>query len=84
MYVVWFCYIYENFRVIHKPLFALEELALEFKALYLLDPRFGSLYAGAGGLEPASLAVREKQLELLKPLYIKAIQLLETWNTSHG
>ena len=83
MYVVWFCYVYENFSLIECPVYALEELVLEFKAQDVLDlpgRRLATLYAGAGGWEPISPAERNKQLQLLKPHYIKAIALLDPWN----
>jgi hypothetical protein len=52
MYVVWFCYVYENFCIVNKPLHAIEELILEFKGLDMIDVRLASLYAGAGSAEP--------------------------------
>src|SRR5882757_2577469 len=51
MYAIWFCYVYENFLLIDKPLYAIEELMLEFKAQNVLDlpqRRLATLYAGAG------------------------------------
>jgi hypothetical protein len=83
MCLIWFCYIYENFQIIPRPLYAVEELILEFKGLDALDPRLASLYAGAGGWEPASTAKREKHLKQLKPNYTKAIHLLDSWGMSH-
>jgi|HubBroStandDraft_1064217.scaffolds.fasta_scaffold130704_2 hypothetical protein len=83
MYAIWFCYVYENFFLIDKPLFAIEELVLEFKAQDVLDlpaRRLGTLYAGAGGEEPILLGERRRHLELLKPHYAKAIALLDDWN----
>jgi hypothetical protein len=83
MYVVWFCYVYENLSLIERPLYALEELVLEFKAPDVLDMpgrRLATLYAGVSGAEPISPAERNKQLQLLKPHYIKAIALLDSWN----
>jgi hypothetical protein len=82
MYVIWFCYVYENFLLIDKPLYAVEELILEFKAQSVLDMpgrRLGELYGGAGGWEPTTLE-REKELEFLKLHYTTAIALLDKWS----
>jgi hypothetical protein len=82
IYVIWFCYVYENFLRIDKPLYAIEELILEFKAPDVLDTsdrRLATLYAGAGGWEPVSHSERARQLEVLKPHYAKAISLLDNW-----
>jgi hypothetical protein len=82
MYVIWFCYVYENFLVIDKPAYAIEELILEFKAQDVLDlpeRRLATLYAGAGGSEPTSMEERARGLEELKPHYSKAVKLLESW-----
>lgn len=80
MYVVWFCYLYENLLIIRKPLLAIEELILEFKAPELLDlpdRRLATLYAGAGGAEPLSLTDRFREADYLRPHYAKAIEILE-------
>jgi hypothetical protein len=82
MYVIWFCYVYENFLLIDKPLYAVEELIMEFKAQSVLDTpdrSLGHLYAGTGGWEPTTLE-REKELEFLKPHYTAAIALLDKWS----
>jgi hypothetical protein len=84
MYVIWFCYLYENFLLIDKPSYAIEELILEFQAQDVLDTpgrRLATLYAGAGGGEPTSLTKRSRQLQTLAPHYAKAITLLDNWNT---
>ena len=83
MYVVWFCFIYENFRLLSTPLYAIEELILEFKGLDAIDYRLASLYAGVGSADPISPTKREKHLEFLKPCYDKAIRLIEEWRASH-
>jgi hypothetical protein len=83
MYVIWFCYLYENLLVVEKPLGAIEELILEFKAqdvLDTLDCRLATLYAGAGGDGPSSSAERSREVCFLKPHYTKAITLLDAWN----
>jgi hypothetical protein len=80
MYVIWFCYIYENFSVIRMPLMAIEELILEFKAPNVLDTpdrRIASLYAGAGARDPISEPERASEMQELKPHYDKALLLLE-------
>lgn len=82
IYVVWFCYVYENFRMLDKPFYAIEELILEFKAPELLDlpdRRLASLYVGAGGGEPYPLAARDLELARLTPHYVKATKLLDNW-----
>lgn len=82
MYVVWFCYVYENLLVIDKPVYAIEELILEFMAQDVLDlpeRRLATLYAGAGGWEPTSIQERTRHLEVLKPHYSKAVVLLGNW-----
>lgn len=84
MYIIWFCYIYENFQIIDRPLSAIEELILEFKGLDAIDPKLGSLYAGAGGWRISSSADREKHIERLNSNYIKAVQLLDAWGMSHA
>ena len=84
MYVIWFCYLYENFRSIQKPIIAIEELTMEFKDPDVIDvpdqrgATLVSLYAGAK--DPIELAERKRQLELLKPNYLKGIGLLDNWN----
>jgi hypothetical protein len=85
MYAVWFCYVYENLLLIDKPLYAIEELILEFQAreaLDLPDRRLATLYAGAGGAEPTLPGERIRQLELLKPHYARAVALLDNWTPS--
>jgi hypothetical protein len=85
MYIVWFCYIYENLSLIRKPLGAIEEILWEFKAPEILDlpgRRLASLYAGAG---TAALSAHDlkNQLEYLKPHYDKACCLLAQFHQKH-
>lgn len=78
-YMVWFCYIYENFTKIRRPLYAIEEILLEFRVpsvIDLPDKRLGTLYAGAGSVGPLSDSEIKKYLQDLKPHYEKAIELL--------
>lgn len=85
MYVIWFCYVYENLLLIEKPLYAVEELVLEFKAQDVLDlpeRRLANDYAGAGGEEPPSAHKRARRLKSLRPHYDKAIQLLHAWEAA--
>ena len=85
MYVVWFCWVYEEFLLIGKPAYAIEELIMEFKApevIDLPDRRLGTLWAGAGGWEPTAMAERDSLLGSLKPHYLKAVGLLYTWNAA--
>ena len=86
MYVIWFCYVYENFLIIDKPLYAIEELIFEFQAQDVLDTpncRIASLYAGAGGWEPTSPMDRKRHVEFLRPHYEIAISLLSNWNAGN-
>jgi len=81
VYVVWFCFIYENFLTILKPMGAIEEIILEFKAPNVLDTadrRLGTLYAGAGSEDPLPTSRLNAQLEELRPQYDRAIQILGT------
>ena len=83
IFIIWFCYLFENFLLIKKPLYALEELILEFKAqdvLDLPDRRLATLYAGAGAAEPTLSSERKRQLELLRPHYARAIDILDNWD----
>ena len=82
MYIVWFCFIYENILIIQKPFYAIEELILEFKGLGALDSNLASLYAGAGAWEPSSVTFRQNQRERLRPNYIKAVGMLDAWALS--
>jgi hypothetical protein len=80
-YAVWFCYIYENLLDILKPMYAIEEIILEFGAPSVLDTaerRLGTLYAGAGGADPLSASQLRAELEELKPHYARALELLRT------
>lgn len=79
MYVIWFCYIFENFAVIESPMGAIEELILEFRADENIDipgRRLASLYAGAGAADPLAAAEMKAQIEELQLHYIKAVLLL--------
>lgn len=79
MYVIWFCYIFENFAVIQRPMGAIEELILEFRADESIDipgRRLASLYAGAGAADPLTEAEMKTQIEKLQLHYIKAVLLL--------
>jgi hypothetical protein len=79
MYVVWFCYIYENFAVIRRPLGAIEELTSEFKAPDVIDTpdqRIATAYAGVGAEDLLPPSKRLAHLKNLKPHYEKAVLLL--------
>ena len=87
MYIIWFCYIFENFILMKRPLGAIEELIMEFKAQDVIDLPgrvLGTLYAGAGGREPISAAERIIYLERLQPHYEKAVLLLDQWLAADG
>jgi hypothetical protein len=86
-YIIWFCYIYENLRLIRSPLEAIEEILLEFKAPEILDVpgrRLATLYAGIGGHDPLSEHDLINQLEKLRPHYDKAVKLLERFQQEHN
>lgn len=88
-YMVWFCYIYENWLVIRKPRTAIEELVFEFKAPIILDlpdRRIATLYAGAGAADadPRYADNLKKHIEYLKPHYDKAVRLLEQFEQEHN
>lgn len=79
VYIIWFCYIYENLDKIAKPFEAVEEIIMEFRAPDVIDMpgrRLGTLYAGMGGTNPASVSERKHSQERLKPHYDKALALL--------
>jgi hypothetical protein len=85
MYAIWFCYVYENFLFIDRPLYAIEELILEFRGPELLDlpdRKLATLYAGAGGTEPTLPEERTRHLGFLKPHYARAVALLDDWALS--
>jgi hypothetical protein len=77
MAILWFCFIYENFLDIRRPLLAIEELILEFKGLGMIDPMLASLYAGAGAADSSSNYERAMQRNRLEPYYKKARKLVE-------
>ena len=87
MYIIWFCYIYENLELIPKPSGAIEEILLEFKAPEILDVtgrRLATLYAGAGATGPLPSHRVKDRLEKLRPHYDKAISLLEQFQREHN
>jgi hypothetical protein len=49
MYVVWFCYVYENLAAIPRPVFAIEERFLHFQSNLLGE--LAQPYAGAGACD---------------------------------
>ena len=84
MYVIWFCYLFENFFFLSMPLYALEELILEFRAPTVIDyegNRLATDYAGAGGSEPISDPEHQRQHQWLRPHYDKALSLLHSWQS---
>ncbi len=84
MYVIWFCYIFENFDVIRRPMGAIEELILEFRASEIIDipgRRLGTLYAGAGSSDPLRKSTAVLQMERLRPHYLKAVARLDGADT---
>ncbi|WP_341899300.1 hypothetical protein [Ferrovibrio terrae] len=78
LFLVWFCYLYEEFLVIQKPLAAIEEILYEFQGgpeeFELRDIALASLYAGAAAREPSDDPAQE--LAFLEPYYNRAIDLL--------
>jgi hypothetical protein len=80
IYLIWICYIYENLKIIRNPLGAIDELILEFHGSEILDRpgfRIASLYAGAWTPDSLPESDLQKQLEILRPSYEKAIHLLD-------
>ena len=85
-YVVWFCYLFEQLGVMKKPMGAVEELILEFRAPSMLDVSgriIGALYAGAGAWDPLSCSEMRRERQNLKPHYEKGLRLLETITSTH-
>ena len=77
MYCLWFCYVFENFNAVRRPLSAVEELFLEFQTNILDD--LAQLYAGAGAQCPIPMSERVPQQRQLKRYYDLAIRLLADW-----
>ena len=75
MYLIWFCYLFENFDAIRRPLFAIEELFLHFQTNMLDD--LAQMYAGAGAWDRDPLADIPRLKFGLHRYYITAIHLLE-------
>ena len=85
MYVIWFCYIYENLFAIRRPLGALEEIITEFHAPETIDVpgrRLATLYAGAGSDEPVTESEKRRYADLLLPHYQHALALLRKLDAS--
>ena len=81
VYLVWFCFVYENLSTMRKPMGAMEELVSEFKAPDILDIgdiRLGSLYAGAGAADPLASCDLQKEIVRLKPHYTRAVELFRS------
>jgi hypothetical protein len=79
LYIIWFCYLYENLGALPRPMGAIEELVLEFKAPAILDfrgRRIATLYAGAGADDPLSPEDLARELKALAPHYRLALSLL--------
>ncbi|HWT97780.1 MAG TPA: hypothetical protein VN229_09185 [Terriglobales bacterium] len=79
LYIIWFCYLYENLAAMPRPMGAIEELVLEFKAPVILDfrgRRIGALYAGAGADDPLLPEDLARELKALAPHYRLALSLL--------
>ncbi len=82
VFLVWFCYVYENFIILAEPLYAVEELVLEFRGPEILDKpqkRLATLYAGAGGEKTPLLEERLRELISLAEHYQTAVDLLTEW-----
>ena len=46
LYLIWFCYIFENLQAVRRPLYALEELFLHFRSNLIDD--LAQMFAGCG------------------------------------
>jgi hypothetical protein len=80
-FLIWFCFIYENFQALAKPMGAIEELVMEFKAPSILDlenARLGSMYAGASASDPLTPDELQREAVCLKPHYEAAVALLDS------
>jgi hypothetical protein len=82
MYAIWFCYVYENFTTIEQPLYAIEELFLEFQTNILnSDGEIWGLaqrYAGAGAWDPTAEELETYHNDL-RSYYDNARRLLSNW-----
>ena len=81
VYLIWFCFVYENLSTMRKPMGAIEELITEFKAPDILDTgytRLGSLYAGAGAADPLTSGDLQQEIVRLKTHYDRAVELLQS------
>lgn len=90
MFLVWFCYLFENFDVLRSPLGALEELILELHGgptswdMDLGNPAgFAQLWAGAGAGDPLSDRERKEERWRLEPYYRSALRELTNWSGMH-
>jgi hypothetical protein len=82
MFIIWFCYLFENLERLQRPMYAIEELILEFQGREILDgpnPRLATIFAGAGARDPLSAAELRDEKEFLQPYYNHAIELLRHW-----
>jgi hypothetical protein len=81
MFLVWFCYLFENFEAVRTPMAAIEELILEFgcgpREFDEDLPPFAQLYAGAGAHDPLTRAKAISEQAFLSAYYNRAIDLLE-------
>ena len=78
-YIIWFCYLYESFHLLQKPMGSIEELLMEFKAPEILDVpnrRLATLYTGVSGADPFTANGIEDQRLKLHSHYDKAINML--------
>lgn len=46
LYLIWFCYIFENLQAVRRPLYAIEELFLHFRSNLIDD--LAQMFAGCG------------------------------------
>ncbi|HVI87272.1 MAG TPA: hypothetical protein VM659_03165 [Dongiaceae bacterium] len=79
LYIIWFCFLYENLGVLPRAMGAIEELVLEFKAPEILDfrgRRIATLYAGASADDPLSPEDLARERKALAPHYRLALSLL--------
>ena len=83
IYAIWFCYLYEHLKEIRRPLYAIEELFLEFQTNLLNGgralPGLAQLYAGAGGWQNPTAAELDQHLQRLRVYYDTALGLLESY-----
>ena len=74
MYLIWFCYLFENLHTLRRPLYAIEELFLHFQTNILDD--LAQMYAGAAAWESDPHFDINQAKSRLHRYYAKALDFL--------